>query len=225
MALAERTSLHLLDHLVRQVEQADQVADRDTAATDATPHLLAREPQLLDERRARAGLLDRAEVLAGHVLDERELERNGVLALADERRNALETGDARRAPAALAGDELIGAPGARPDEHGLQDSALAQRPRERVQRLLVELAPGLTGARHDQLERKVAELLLGDRRALGRGRQDRAQAPSHSGSRLSHGQPPPWRARSTLPHPRCADRGGSRADRSSAPPPRARFAG
>src|ERR1035437_4379374 len=167
MALAERTSLHLLDHLVRQVEQADQVADRDTAATDATPHLLAREPQLLDERRARAGLLARAEVLAGHVLDERELERNGVLALADERRNALETGDARRAPAALAGDELIGAPGARPDEHGLQDSALAQRPRERVQRLLVELAPGLTGARHDQLERKVAELLLGARRPAG----------------------------------------------------------
>ena len=57
-------------------------------AADAAADLLAGEPELVDEQRAGAGLLDRVEVLAGHVLDQRELERLAVLVRRDDRGHA-----------------------------------------------------------------------------------------------------------------------------------------
>ena len=64
-----------------------QVRDRDAAATDALADLLAREAELLDQRGAGARLLDGVEVLAGHVLDQRDLERGRVVVVADHRRD------------------------------------------------------------------------------------------------------------------------------------------
>ena len=69
------------------------------------------------------------EVLAGHVLDQRELERGGVVVRAHERGNRLEPGEPRGAPAALAGDQLVGAARQRPDEHRLEDAAFARASR------------------------------------------------------------------------------------------------
>src|SRR6185437_15060168 len=100
--------------------------------------LLAGETQLLDQRGASARLLDRVEVLTGHVLDQRRFDRGGILALAHQRRNAIEAGQAGRAPAALPGDELVGAtrPGAH--EHGLEDPLLTEGAGQRLKRLGVE---------------------------------------------------------------------------------------
>ena len=107
MALGQLAGREQLEHLVGQVEQPQQVGDRDARAPDAPADLLAREAELLDEQRAGARLLDRVEVLAGHVLDQRELERLGVAVRAHDRGDPVEPGHLRRAPAPLAGDQLV----------------------------------------------------------------------------------------------------------------------
>ena len=53
VALGQRAVLEQRERLVGQVEQAQEVGDRDAAAPDAAADLLAREPELLDQRRAR----------------------------------------------------------------------------------------------------------------------------------------------------------------------------
>ena len=133
------------ERLVGQVEQAQEVRDGDAAAADAQADVLAGEPELLDEGRAGARLLDRVEVLAGHVLDEGELERRRVVALAHERGDALQPGEPRGAPAALAGDELVRPAGERADEDGLEDAVRRDRVGERLERRLVE-ARGAAGS-------------------------------------------------------------------------------
>ena len=97
-----------------------------------------REAELVDQRRACARGLDRVQVLARHVLDQRELEPLALLGRAHERRDPLEAGELRRAQAALAGDQLVAAARQRPHEHRLEHAAradrlgeLAQRPRRR----------------------------------------------------------------------------------------------
>ena len=49
VALGQRAVLEQRERLVGQVEQAQQVRDRDAAAADAPADLLAREAELLDE--------------------------------------------------------------------------------------------------------------------------------------------------------------------------------
>ena len=59
VAFAELARLHQLERLVGKLEQAEQVRNRDPAATDAQADLLACEPELLDQGGARPCLLDR----------------------------------------------------------------------------------------------------------------------------------------------------------------------
>ena len=79
VALGERAFVQQVEHLVREVEQAHEVRDGDAGAADAAADVLARETQLVDEQRAGARLLERVEVLARHVLDQRDLERLAIL--------------------------------------------------------------------------------------------------------------------------------------------------
>ena len=65
-----------------------EVRHRDTRAADTSADLVTGEPELLDQRCAGARLLERVEVLARHVLDQRELERGRVVVRADHRRDA-----------------------------------------------------------------------------------------------------------------------------------------
>jgi len=76
------------------------------------------------------GLVERRQVLALEVLDDRDLERRVVVDLLDEGRDRRVARDLRRPPAALTGDEveLVGAE--RPDEDGLEDAMLADRGRQ-----------------------------------------------------------------------------------------------
>ena len=64
------------------------------------------QPQVVDEHRAGARLLDRVEVDARHVLGQREVESLPVVGLPHHRRDPLEPGELRRPQAALAGDQL-----------------------------------------------------------------------------------------------------------------------
>jgi len=172
--------LQQLDHLVGQVEQAHEVAHRDAAAPDTPSDLLARQPELLDERRAGARLLDRAEVLARHVLDQSQLDRFGVVARSHERRNRLQAGDPRRAPAPLARHQLVRSAGLRANEHRLQHATLAQRSRPAPAASPRRASARLRWIGRDQLDRQLAQLLLPRPLAFRRDRQDRLQASPHA---------------------------------------------
>ncbi len=80
MALRDRPALDEAEHVVRELEQPDTVRHRRLRAADALCDLAQREPELVHEHRAGARLLDRREILARHVLDEREDERIAVVA-------------------------------------------------------------------------------------------------------------------------------------------------
>src|SRR5215207_10734305 len=82
VALAQGARLDQLESVLREVQQPDEVRDSNAAATDAATHLLLRQPEVVDEHRARAGLLDRVEVHARHVLGEREVEPLPVVGVA-----------------------------------------------------------------------------------------------------------------------------------------------
>ena len=99
----------------------------DAGAADALADRLAGEPELVDEQGAGARLLDRVQVLAGHVLDQGQLERLAVLVRGDDGGDELEAGELGGAPPALPGDQLVGAARARTDQHRLDDAALTHR--------------------------------------------------------------------------------------------------
>ena len=94
-----------------------EVRDRDAAAAHAPARLLAREPELLDERSDPTRGLDGVEVLARHVLHEGDLERRGLVVLLDQPGDLLGAGELRRTPVALARDELVATSGPGPHEH------------------------------------------------------------------------------------------------------------
>ena len=97
-------------------------------------------PSSSTSARAGARLLDRVEVLAGHVLDQRELERLARRRAA--RTSAgivLEAGELRGAPAALAGDQLVACrPGSGRTSTGCSTPRSRTESASAMQRLLVE---------------------------------------------------------------------------------------
>ena len=72
MPLAQVAAGEHPEHLLGQLEQAEPVRDRRLRASDALGEVAERQLELVDERRVRAGLLDRGELLAGDVLDQAE---------------------------------------------------------------------------------------------------------------------------------------------------------
>ena len=67
-----------------------------------------------------------------------------------------EPGQARRAPAAFAGDDLVRVRAERPDEDRLEDAVLADRRGQLVERLLLEDHARLLGVRLDPVDRDDA---------------------------------------------------------------------
>ena len=116
VAFAQLAALDHPEHVVGQLEQADPVRDGRLRTADALRDLAEREAELVDEDGVRARLLDRGQLLARDVLDETEQERVAIVDRADDRRNRLAAGLPRRAPAALARDDLVAADTARADE-------------------------------------------------------------------------------------------------------------
>ena len=129
-----------------------------------------------------------------------------------ERRDRREAGEPRRAPAALAGDELVGVRAERPDEDRLEDAVLADRRGELVERLLVEGHARLLGVRLDAVDRDDPDADR-PRRTVGRQQADDGgrelallgQAPRGRGAEISSGQgrSPPGRVRDRSARRRC----------------------
>ena len=85
MPLGQVAALDQLERLLGELQDANQVRDRDAAPPDPAADLLLGEPEVVHEHRARACLLDGVEVDARHVLGEGEVEALPVVRVADER--------------------------------------------------------------------------------------------------------------------------------------------
>jgi hypothetical protein len=145
-------------HLVRQLEQAQAIGDERLRTADALGHFAERKTELVDQHRVRARLLDRREILAGDVLDEREQQRVAIVSAANERRNRLDPGLAGRAPAALTRDQLVAAARLRPYDHGLQHPLVLQRLGEPGRRLRLEAPSRLAFVGSDLVDAQLYEL-------------------------------------------------------------------
>ena len=126
-------------HLVRQLQEAQGVGDRRPALPHPLRDLVLGQPELLLQDPIGLGLFQRVEVGALQVLDQRQLQELAVLPhRAHHDRHRLEAGPLRGAPAALAGDDRVGAVAVRRDQEGLQDPLRPHRGGELLERRLVD---------------------------------------------------------------------------------------
>ena len=165
MAHAERAVLQAPLDRRRELQQPQRVRDRRPALADTGRDLVVGEREILDQLLIRGGFLERVQLLALDVLDDGVLQHRGVVGDPHHGRDRLEPDPPRRAPAALAGDQLVAAALRGPDEHGLEDADLADRVGQRGQRLLVEMLARLLRVRPDLRGRDVGQAagLLRDR--------------------------------------------------------------
>ncbi len=126
---------------------------------------------LVDHAVVHRGFVERRQVLALEVLDDRDLERRVVVDLFDQGGDGLESGETRRAPATLAGHDLVGVRSERADEDRLEDAVLADRRRELVECFRFEDEARLLGVRLDVVDLDDAHTDRA-RRAVGRQQAD-----------------------------------------------------
>ena len=157
----------------RELEQPQRVGDRRAALADPGRDLVVREREVLDQLLVRGRFLERVQLLALDVLDDGVLEHRGVVGDAHDRRDGLQPDPPRRAPAALARDQLVAAALGRAHENRLQDADLADRVGQRGQRLLVEVLARLLRVRPDLRGRDIGQPagLFRDRAASGSARR------------------------------------------------------
>ena len=187
--------------------------------------LVLAEAELVDELAVGVCGLDRVEILALEVLDERELELVAVGELADDRRDAFEAGGLRGPEPALAGDELVAVEGLghedRLDDAVLGDARRQRRPGRRrrtacaagagsgwIRPMGISIGAGLAGAAlRDERREAAAEALraLGSdchdvhRRSVERRRLGTGRSSSRAACRRARGAR--RRARRTRPRP------------------------
>ncbi len=94
-------------HFVGQFEQAQQVADGRARAAHCIGGQLVRHVEFTDQPVERAGFLERVQVLALDVLDQRHGHGGFIPHDADHRGNVVQAGHLRGAPAAFPCDDLV----------------------------------------------------------------------------------------------------------------------
>ncbi len=97
----------MLDRRVGKLEQPDGVCDVGATAAQSLRQDGGGQPEVVKQGGERSCLFDRREVLADDVLDQRELQRSGVVeCVVDQRGDGRLAGELGGAPAPLAGDDL-----------------------------------------------------------------------------------------------------------------------
>ena len=124
-------------HLRVEIEQPHAVRDGRAALADLLRDVLLPQVELPREPREGPRLLDRIEVFALEILDERELEHVLIGRFAQDHRHLRQPDPLRRAPAAFAGDQLI-AIVPPPHDERLDDAVLGDGIDELLQLLVVE---------------------------------------------------------------------------------------
>jgi hypothetical protein len=151
VAHREHAELDVLLELLRQLEQAQVVRHRRAVEPDALAHLVLRAAAV-EQRTEGLRELDRVQVAALHVLDQRDLEQLARLDVLHDGRDRLAARALGCAPAPLADDELErarGAGGCAAHHHRLEHAVAADRFGEPFELALVEAAARLVGIRRD----------------------------------------------------------------------------
>jgi len=117
---------HLL-HRRGEVEQPQQVRGGAARAADRRRGLLVREGEFADQPLHALRLLERIEVLALDVLDQRHRQRRLVRHVAHGDRHLGQPGHLPPREAALAGNDLVAVAAGRPDQDRLNDSLRLDR--------------------------------------------------------------------------------------------------
>ena len=118
----------------RQPEQAQRVGDRRAALADPLGDLVVGQPEVLDQLLEGGRLLERREVLAVEVLDQRLLDgADVVVGRAHDRRDRRPAGPLGRPPPPLAGDQLVTVvDGAHEDRAGARRAGRSTPPARRA---------------------------------------------------------------------------------------------
>ncbi len=174
----------------RQLEQPEHVRHRRPLLSHALPHVLLGQPQVVDQAPEGGGLLDRVQVLTLQILDQGQLQDMLGIRFPDEGRDLEQTGDLSRAPAPLAGDQLVLALSDGTHDDRLQDALTLDGGGQLLQGLLGERPARLPLVRLDPVEVQLQEapalrgrirILLGRcvlRRPRGRLRDQAPQPPA-----------------------------------------------
>ena len=155
-----RSSQQFLD-LVGELDQSQQIADGGARAPDGIRNRLMRMPEFLHQAGERARLLERIEILALDVFDQRHRYGGFVGNIAHDRRYFGEAGHLRGAPAALAGDDFIALRVAgvgarqRTHEYRLNQTGGFNRVRQFTQGLGAHIDPRLEFASLQQIDRQA----------------------------------------------------------------------
>ena len=148
-----------------ELEQPDRVADLGPGAADPRGQLLVGAAEVLEELLVGRGLLERVQLRAVQVLQQRVAQHGGVVGVADDRGDGGQPGLLRGPQPALPHHQLVAVRTGAPHHDGLEQPDLADRVHQLGHRLLVEDLAGLGGVRPDRVDRQ-----LGEGRALD-GRQ------------------------------------------------------
>ena len=151
-----------------QFQQPHAIGDRRAALADFLRDILLPQAEFLGQPREGQRFFDRVQVLALQVLDERELQHLLVGRRADNGRRLQQADLARRAPAALPGDELILAIPLPHDER-LDDAVLADGIDQLLQLLAAELRARLERRGDDEIQPELLHPLARFLRGRGRG--------------------------------------------------------
>ena len=128
-----------LAHIGAESEQAQAVCHGRARFADARGGFLLRHLIVFHQGLVALGLFDGVEILALQVFDQRQLGHLAVVCFNDDGGHLLKSCDARGAPAALAGDDLIVAGGKLSHGQRLKNAVLANGIGEIVQRGFVEI--------------------------------------------------------------------------------------
>jgi hypothetical protein len=139
-------------HRLGQVEQAQQVGSGAARAADRLGGSLVRIGELVDQASDGLCFLERIEVFALDVLDQRHRERLLVGHLAHDDRHLVETSQLRRPVAPFTGHDLVALVGQRPNEDGLHHAMQTDGVGELLQRALVHAGARLIAARLQALD-------------------------------------------------------------------------
>ena len=135
---------HPVLHLRRQVQQAEQVADRRPVHAEPLGELLLLHVEAVEVVLEPLGLFDRVQVAPLDVLDQGGLEHLLVVEVDDADRDLGQAGPLGGPQPPLAGDQLESVAG-RPDDHRLQDAVLADAGGQLGELVVVERFAGLVG--------------------------------------------------------------------------------
>ena len=173
-------------HLLVQFEQTHQVGDRRSRTTYRFGRFLVGQTELFGQPRQSARLLERVQVFALDVFDQRHRDSRFVRHIAHQRGNRLQSRQLCGPPATLAGDDFVFSLAAvmcRPHQERLHDALSPYRIRKVFEGFLADVQAWLVAAFFQQIDPDITHVTARRHRGFGHSRaqqcvQTLAQSPA-----------------------------------------------